>query len=98
MPGTVENAFKKEHYRRIAYANERFHLASGRPGWTTDRGHMYVVYGPPDEIESHPKPQTGYPFEDWMFYHVDGVGDRLVVRFIDKTRTGDYRLAPGSPR
>ncbi len=98
MPGTAENAFKKEHYRRILYANERFHLASGRPGWTTDRGHMYIIYGPPDEIESHPSPQTGYPFEDWMYNHVEGVGDRQIVRFIDRSRSGDLRLAPGSPR
>jgi len=99
-PGTPLNEFKEEHYRRIAYANQYFHLASGRPGWTTDRGHMYILYGPPDEIESHPSPEVGhpYPFEDWMYYHVEGVGDRQVVRFIDRSRTGDFRLAPGSPR
>jgi GWxTD domain-containing protein len=97
-PGTPLNEFKEEHYRRILFANEHFHMASGRPGWQTDRGHMYIVYGPPDEIESHPSPQTGSPFEDWMFHHVEGVGDRLVVRFIDRSSTGDFRLVPGSPR
>ena len=50
-PDTEENEFKEEHYRRIAYANE--HFASGIPGWKTDRGRTYIVYGPPDEIESH---------------------------------------------
>ena len=50
-PDTDENEFKEEHYRRIAYANE--HYASGIPGWRTDRGRIYIQYGPPDEIESH---------------------------------------------
>ncbi len=55
-PDTVENEFKEEHYRRIAYANE--HYASGIPGWKTDRGRIYITYGPPDEIESHPSGGT----------------------------------------
>jgi GWxTD domain-containing protein len=97
-PGTSMNEFKEEHYRRIRNANERFHMASGRPGWQTDRGHMYIIYGPPDEIESHPSPQAGYPYETWMYHHVEGVGDRLIVRFIDRSGTGDYRLAPGNPQ
>ena len=51
-PDTAENEFKEEHYRRIAYANERY--ASGIPGWKTDRGRIYITFGPPDENESHP--------------------------------------------
>jgi len=51
-PDTEENEFKEEHYRRIAYANE--HFAAGIPGWKTDRGRIYIVFGPADEIESHP--------------------------------------------
>ena len=98
-PGTVENEFKEEHYRRIAYANERFRMASGRSGWRTDRGHMYIVYGPPDEIENHPKgPQTPFANEVWLYRHVEGIGDTLFVTFVDRTGTGDYRLAPGSAR
>jgi len=97
-PGTPINEFKDEHYRRIAFANERFHMASGRQGWLTDRGHMYIVYGPPDELESHAKPQNGFPYETWMYRHVEGVGDRLIVRFIDRAGTGDFRLAPGNPQ
>ena len=92
--GTEENEFKIEHYRRIAYANEHF-----RNGWKSDRGHMYIVYGPPDEIESHPTPSgKAYAFEVWMYHHVEGVGDRLFVTFIDRSGTGDYRLAPGNAR
>ena len=48
-PDTPENEFKEEHYRRIAYANE--HFAAGMPGWKTDRGRIYIMYGPPDEID-----------------------------------------------
>jgi hypothetical protein len=83
------------NYRRIAYANQHFRTPSGGEGWQADRGHMYIVYGPPDEIENHPKPQGRYAFEEWMYHHVEGIGDRATVTFVDRTGTGDYRLAPG---
>ena len=98
-PGTPENEFRTEHYRRIAFANAHYRSASGRPGWQSDRGHMYIVYGPPDEMEAHPGGAPGpYPFETWRYHHVDGVGDNLFVTFVDATRTGDYRLAPAKLR
>jgi len=89
-PGSPENEFKKEHYRRIAYADE--HFASARPGWKTDRGHMYIIYGPPDEIDSHPA-NIPYPFEVWTYRHLKGVGDNVPFTFIDQTGRGDYHLA-----
>ncbi len=102
-PGTVENEFKEEHYRRLDYANQRF--ASGFPGWKTDRGMIYIKYGPPDEIESHPSGGTyqrpieqgggqtsTYPFEQWRYRHLDGIGDNIVVEFVDQTMSGEYRL------
>ena len=101
-PGSAENAFKVEHYRRIAFANKHFGTRSGRQGWQTDRGYIYIVYGPPDEIDSHPvggyvgSSQPPYPFEDWRYKHVDGVGDDVSVRFIDRTKTGDFHVAPGN--
>jgi GWxTD domain-containing protein len=52
-PATIENEFKEEHYRRIAYVNELYGW-SGIPGWKTDRGRICITYGPPDEIDSHP--------------------------------------------
>ncbi|MBI3472854.1 MAG: GWxTD domain-containing protein [Candidatus Solibacter usitatus] len=98
-PGTPENESKEEHYRRIAYAIQHFRTPSGLPGWRTDRGHMYITYGPPDELESHPRgAQRSYPTETWMYHHVEGVGDNLTVTFIDRTGTGDYHLAPGKAR
>jgi GWxTD domain-containing protein len=94
-PGTPENEFKDEHYRRIAYANQ--HFASSEPGWKTDRGHMYIVYGPPDEIDSHPKTaERRYGIEMWLYRHVEGVGDNATFTFIDRTGRGDYQLAPGN--
>jgi GWxTD domain-containing protein len=102
-PDTVENEFKEEHYRRIAYANERF--ASGIPGWKTDRGRIYITYGPADEIESHPSggsyerpPEEGggetstYPFEKWRYRYIEGIGNDINIEFVDPTMTGEYRM------
>jgi GWxTD domain-containing protein len=85
-PDTPENEFKEEHYRRIAYANSHWGL-SGTAGWRTDRGRIYIVYGPPDEIESHP----AKGLEQWLYRHIDGIGDRVIVEYTDPKHTGDYR-------
>jgi GWxTD domain-containing protein len=90
-PGTVENEFKEEHYRRIAYANE--HYASSIPGWKTDRGRIYIVYGPPDEIEVHPASATvAYPSQQWRYRFIDGVGTNVIIDFVDPTGLGEYRM------
>ncbi len=102
-PRESSNSFKIEHYRRIQYANERF--ASGIPGWKTDRGRIYIMYGEPDGKESYPSGGTYqrefwegggqtsvYPFERWRYRHIDGVGDDVELEFVDKTFTGEYRL------
>ncbi len=104
-PDTMENEYKEEHYRRIAYANERF--ASGIPGWKTDRGRIYITFGPPDEIESRPSGGTyerpweegggttsTYPFEKWRYRYLEGVGMQtdIVIEFVDKSMTGEYRM------
>jgi GWxTD domain-containing protein len=101
-PDSPENTFKEEHYRRIAYANERF--SSAVPGWKTDRGRIYIVWGPPDEIDSHPNgadkrpPDEGgawidtYPFEDWRYKYLEGVGENVAFEFVDPAMKGDYKL------
>jgi len=102
-PGSPENEFKEEYYRRIAYSNE--HYASGIPGWKTDRGRIYIMYGPADEIDSHPSggqyerpPSEGggetstYPFEDWRYRYIDGIGENIILEFVDETMTGEYHL------
>lgn len=98
-PGTPENEFKAEHYRRIAYANDRFATNSNRLGWTTDRGRIYIVYGPPDEIESHfDGGRLPFPYEEWRYRYLEGAGSDVFLTFIDKSRTGDYRISPGPRR
>jgi GWxTD domain-containing protein len=102
-PDTVENEFKEEHYRRIAYANE--HYASGIPGWKTDRGRIYITFGPADEIESHPSggtyerpPEEGggttstFPFEQWRYRYIDGIGNDVIIEFVDPTMSGEYHM------
>jgi GWxTD domain-containing protein len=102
-PDSPENTFKEEHYRRIAYANE--HFASGIPGWKTDRGRIYIMWGKPDEIQSHPTGGTyerpsgegggetsTYPFEDWRYRYLEGIGENVELEFVDPTSTGEYHL------
>jgi len=102
-PDTVENEFKEEHYRRIAYANENF--ASGIPGWKTDRGRIYIIHGPADEVESHPTggsyertPEEGggntstYAFEKWRYRYIEGIGNDVNLEFVDSSGTNEYRL------
>ena len=104
-PDSPENTFKEEHYRRIAYANE--HYASGIPGWKTDRGKIYIMWGPADEVDSHPtggnwdRPMdqgggstTTYPWETWRYRHLDGegLGENVELEFVDPSSTGEYHL------
>ena len=101
-PDSMENEYKEEHYRRIAYANDRF--ASGFPGWKTDRGRIYITFGPPDEIEDHPagglyqRPidegggtTSTYPFQIWRYRYIEGIGTDILIEFVDRTMTGEYR-------
>ncbi|MGQ0540765.1 MAG: GWxTD domain-containing protein [Blastocatellia bacterium] len=103
-PDTEENEYREEYYERIAYANE--HFTSGIPGWKTDRGRIYIAWGKPDSIESHPsggaydRPSyegggstTTYPFEIWFYRHLDNVGDGVEIEFVDPTGSGEYRIA-----
>jgi GWxTD domain-containing protein len=102
-PDLPDNDFKEEHYRRIAYANE--HFASGIPGWKTDRGRMYIMWGPADEVDSHPtggtydRPMeegggstTTYPWETWRWRYLEGIGENVILEFVDPTGSGEYHL------
>jgi GWxTD domain-containing protein len=74
-PGSAENMFKKEYYRRIAYANE--HFVANIPGSKTDRGRIYIMYGPPDEIDSHPAhgvSNYAKPTEFWSYRSIKEYG------------------------
>jgi GWxTD domain-containing protein len=102
-PDTEENEFKEEHYQRIAYANE--HFAAGVPGWRTDRGRIYIVFGKPDEIESHPSGGTyerpmeegggetsTFPFEQWRYRYIEGIGQEIIIEFVDTCMCGEYHM------
>jgi GWxTD domain-containing protein len=103
-PDTDENEYKEEYYERIAYSNE--HFTSGKPGWMSDRGRIYIKFGKPNEIESHPtggpyeRPSyhgggstVTYPFEVWFYRYIEGVGSGIEIEFVDPTSTGEYRIA-----
>ena len=102
-PDTIENEYKEEHYRRIAYANE--HYASGIQGWRTDRGRIYITYGPADEVEDHssggsyqrPAEEGGgststYPFQKWRYRYIDGLGNNIIIEFVDPTMSGEFHM------
>lgn len=102
-PDSPENEYRDEHYRRIAYANE--HFAAGKPGWKTDRGHIYIAYGKPDSIDSHPsggsyeRPMeegggntSTFPFEVWHYRYLEGIGDNIDIEFVDTCMCGDYHM------
>jgi GWxTD domain-containing protein len=93
-PNTVENEYKEEHYRRVAYTNDRYGTASDLPGWKTDRGRVYITYGPPDEMETHPSSNNskGFPYEEWKYKFIEGVGQGVIVEFDDTAKTGDFRM------
>src|ERR1700728_242183 len=102
-PDSPDNEFREEHYRRIAYANE--HFAAGKPGWKTDRGHIYIAFGPPDSKDSHPsggsyeRPMdegggetSTFPFETWHYRYLEGIGDNIDIEFVDTCMCGDYHM------
>src|SRR5580704_4049187 len=102
-PDTEENEYKEEHYRRIAYTNE--HFAAGIPGWKTDRGRIYIMYGPADEIDAHPSGGTydrpmeegggttsTFPFEDWRYRYLEVIGQEVIIEFVDTCMCGEYHM------
>lgn len=91
-PDTESNEMKEEHYRRIAWANDRF--STRIPGWKTDRGMVYVKYGAPDEKEEHPNDNpTTFPYEKWRYKFIEGLGQDLILEFVDQSGRNEYRLS-----
>jgi GWxTD domain-containing protein len=102
-PDSPNNTAREEHYRRLAYADE--HFASGVAGRKTDRGRIYIIWGPPDEIESHPtggtydRPSeqgggstTTSPWEMWRYRHLEGIGENIEIEFVDTSGSGEYHI------
>jgi len=84
-PGTPANEMRTEYYRRIEYANRNFAVVS--TGWRTDRGRVYIIHGPPDDIERHPMEIGGKPYQIWHYYSTN-----RRFYFIDEDGYGDYKL------
>jgi GWxTD domain-containing protein len=92
VPGSPINQFKEEHYRRINFANGRF-ASPTVPGWKTDRGRIYITFGPPNEIDSHPSCSTSTPaYDEWGYRYIEGIGNNVQIRFADAACTGEYRM------
>src|SRR5437016_1490130 len=102
-PDTEENEYKEDHYARIAYANE--HFPAGIPGWKTDRGRIYIMFGKADEVESHPSGGTyerpmeegggstsTFPFETWRYRYLEGIAQEVIIEFVDTCMCGDYHM------
>jgi GWxTD domain-containing protein len=92
-PGTPSNEFKEEHYRRIAYANQHYtNPATSFPGWKTDRGRIYITYGPPDYSETFSAAASAHPREVWHYHYIESVGTNIIIEFVDETGSGDFRM------
>jgi GWxTD domain-containing protein len=98
-PDSFDNPYKDEHYRRIVYAND--HFGTLIPGWKSDRGRMYIMYGPPEEIESYATRSqdktpdvdpSSYPLEVWHYRHIEGIGEDVVLEFVDACKCGEYAM------
>jgi GWxTD domain-containing protein len=92
-PGTPENEFMIEHYRRIRYANEHFGTLSGLTGWKTDRGRIYITFGPPDERDEHPATATNPASDLWRYTYLEGIGYNVNIEFDDVAGTGEYHMS-----
>lgn len=84
-PNNDENEMFTEYFRRVKFANDNF--SSYREGWKSDRGMVFVILGPPNNIDRHPFEYYSKPYEVWEYYTIN----RRFV-FVDETGFGDYRL------
>ena len=100
-PDDPDNTYRDEIFARIAYADD--HFAAGKPGYLTDRGHIYIAWGPPDDKETHPSggeyqrpieegggSTATYPFEIWHYRYLEGIGENVNLEFVDTCQCGDY--------
>lgn len=85
-PGTQRNEAKEDFFQRVEQANRQYSLGI-RPGWRTDRGRIYIKYGPPDEVERHPFEPDYRAYEVWYYYQ-----EGVRFMFMDVHGFGDYQL------
>lgn len=102
-PGAEENIFKEEHYRRLAYAN--IHFAANVTGYKTDRGRIYIMYGPPTSVDRHYSAAGSekasdlvgahaipYDWELWRYRYIEGIGQDIAIKFVDTCGCGQFQL------
>jgi len=93
-PGTPENEFKEEHFRRINYANRMFGWGEPKPGWKTDRGKIYIILGEPHSIDRYEEVKQVANTEVWFYQGEYGYGlpNAFNVAFFQRDRIGGYEL------
>lgn len=91
---TEENEYKKEHYRRIEYANQNFGREIPKPGWNTDRGRIYIILGEPDDIQTFDAKREIYPTELWFYQGMEskGLPQAFQLLFFQDKGHGEYKL------
>lgn len=91
-PDTDENEFLTEYCKRLAYSSR---FDSGLPGHKTDRGRIYVIWGPPNkktEGRSKFEGLSNVRFETWQYDFIESLGDDISISFIDPTESNEYRM------
>jgi len=93
-PNTKENEFKKEHYRRIEYANRWYGHEAPGPGWRSDMGRIYIILGQPNQIDRFLNKTGMFPTIIWFYAgKVDyGLPNSFNVVFFKKDGIGEYVL------
>ena len=85
-PDTEQNELMQEYYARVRFANQQF--SGFRDGWKTDQGMVYIILGPPNEVERHPFETDSRPYEVWIYHRFN---EAFV--FVDRQGMGVYELA-----
>lgn len=93
-PGTPENEFKTEHYRRFNYANHFLGRQAPRPGWKTDRGRVYIILGEPNDIQRFEAQTMTYSAEVWFYQGKENLGlpTGFNLVFFQEGGSGEYVL------
>lgn len=103
-PGSSPNVYKEQHYERIRFAISHFSVLD-TSGWKTDRGRIYIVFGPPDHIDQHFSAAGShkasdlfgvaaipYDWELWRYGYIEGIGEDVDFTFVDTCGCGRYEM------
>ena len=84
-PGTITNELMDQYYYRVRYTNDKF--AAFQPGWKTDMGMIYILFGPPDDMQRSFGQNTRNTYEIWYYYSIS-----RNFSFYDENGFGDFKL------